>query len=750
MGKEMENGAAADAVDVSAVGTLVWIRRPNGSWWPGRVVSPHEVPDSCPPPPRSPATPILLLGRRDGPVFVDWCNLERCKRVKPFRCGEPALEDLIRKAQEQQAARRRDQRVCPGISRYARKEDAVLQALDIERARLRLRSSSRPTATATAKPSHPVPAPATTAVPSTRKRRTPNDCEDDAPQRMKDLTDIGAPKKITPSAATFTDLNQHLPATSQMKRSKKSHHDSTAKAKQPWLTADQDQPCGALRKRDRSRPLSELCNGDNPWKNRLKPRNGQRANQQFMRAASNLDTVMVRTSSRRAALPVVKAEPVDDAFPCGSVGPVDAHLAARSLLKADHLYVHQPSASAKAPTWESTKRTSNCSKDGGIPSQCNSRNSKKKTTSSVAHEGGKRIKIEPGCEEPEERAAKHKAASNGVVLLEKRVGKTTAAAGKTAAYKERAAKHKAASNGVVLLEKRVEKTTVAADKTAAYKDLAVIPNGLNRAGGVLQHHSVRRCKLEEPSETISNLSTRGNVSAPSVVFELPPHQVVPPQHRDPAAARCLPAVKPVKTLQLNSPPIYNVAVSAQGAGSSSSSKGGRVPLVSLMSKSGRRPVVGYPVSVEVLDTAPRPPAPSINDNRPSTSNNTTNRPMKEEKDEEPAAAAPRRAAPRPPPPSSSSHRAPRVPRAKAKSRRKASDDDESWRPHTKNSDLAVAAASPRKIRRLSSLAPSKRGVGGSGGRTAAVGELSRGRGAPALACVPLRLVFSRIHEALAR
>jgi hypothetical protein len=70
----MENGgdapAEVDAADVSAVGTLVWVRRNNGSWWPGRVVSPNDVPDCCPAPPRSPATPILLLGRRDGPVFV--------------------------------------------------------------------------------------------------------------------------------------------------------------------------------------------------------------------------------------------------------------------------------------------------------------------------------------------------------------------------------------------------------------------------------------------------------------------------------------------------------------------------------------------------------------------------------------------------------------------------------------------------------------------------------------------------------
>ena len=367
--------------------------------------------------------------------------------------------------------------------------------------------------------------------------------------------------------------------------------------------------------------------------------------------------------------------------------------------------MHQPCTSAKAPTWEGTKRASNCSKDG-IPSQYDSRNSKKKTTSSVAHEGGNRIKIEPECEHRKERVAKHKAASNGVVLLEKRVEKTTAA-GKTAA-------------------------------PDAYKVLAASPNSLGGVSAVLQKHPESKCKLEEPSETISNRSTREDVPVRSVVFELP-HQVLAPQHRDPAVATCLAAVKPVKTLQLNSS-LYEVEVSAQGA-SSSSSKGGRVPLVSLMSRSSRRPVVGYPVSMEELeDTAPCPPAASIDDDHPSTSNNNAgNRPPKEEA----AAAAPRHATP-----PSSLHRATRATQAKTKSRRKAS-EDESWRPHTKNNHLAAApSASPRKMRRLSSFAP-----GQSGGdrrpavRVSAVGELCGVRG-PALACVPLRLVFSRIHEAL--
>ncbi|KAM0871580.1 hypothetical protein ACQ4PT_039295 [Festuca glaucescens] len=761
----MEKGEApaeVDAADVSAVGTLVWVRRANGSWWPGRVVSPNEVPDCCPAPPRSPATPILLLGRRDGPVFVEWLNLERSKRVKPFRCGERGLEDCIRTAEEQAADRRlRSKTGAGGGTRYARKDDAVLQALEIERASLRS-SSSRPTTT-TSKPSHSAPA----ATASGRKRRrTPNDSEDDAPQRMKDLTDIG--KHATPNAPAFTDLNQHLPSTSQMKRSKQSHHDS-AKRNQPGPTADQDQdqdhPCGISRRRDRSRPLSELCNGDawnghrpngqrphqhlmhaasslgmvldnkpssrravgpvktelgygDMWKNGLKP-NGQRADQHPIRAALSLDTVLDTRSSSRRAIGPVKTEPVDDGF------PVNVHLAATSIMKTDHLHVHQPCASTKAPTQEHTKQASNCSKDG-ISSQCDSRSSKKKTITSVDHEGINKTKTVPESEHRRERAAKHRAPSNEVILLEKRVEKSAAA----------------------------DKTAAPADD---YKGLAVLtPNGLDCVGRVLQQHSGIKCKVEEPAETTSNHPNRENVPAPSVVFELPPHQVLPPQQRDLVAAGCH-AVKPVKTLQLNSS-IYDVEISAQGG--SSGSKGGRVPLVSLMSKSSRRPVVGYPVTVEVLDdTAPRPPTPSVHDHHHPSTSNTVNRPMKVE-EEEAAAPALQCAMPL-----LSSHRAARTTQAKVKSRRKASDDDESWRPHTKNSPVASSSAnlksrrkttedetwrphtknpvssSPRKMRRLSSFGPSQRGAGGGDRRPAAVGPF-------AVACIPLRLVFSRIHEAL--
>ncbi|VAH23960.1 unnamed protein product [Triticum turgidum subsp. durum] len=755
-------GGAVDA-DVSAVGALVWVRRPNGSWWPGRVASRLELPDGCPAPPRSPATPILLLGRRDGPALVEWCNLERSKRVKPFRCGEADLDDLIRRAEEQAARRRR-----ASAARNARKEDAVLQALDIERARLRLRP--RPPSTT---PSCPPPPP---PPPPPRKRKTPNDSEDDAPaaRRMRDLTDIGSPTK---------------PTTGQMTRSRQAHHDAAAAAaaKRSKLPPTVDQvdnnlPCGALRKKDRSRPLSELCNG-------VKPSNG-------------LDTTLDKfkpeqTNGVSGASCVPR--PLDDVFPRGPGDqPVNAPIvaaaaaAATSILKADHLHAHQPCAPTKAPpTLECTKRASNCSKDG-MSLQCDSRNPKKKTMSSAEHEGGGRTR---------RRTTKHKAAP---------------------------------INEVILLKRRTVKSAAAPDEDD--KSLVVmLPDALVHAA--LRQRSEIKCEPEEPSGTIGRHHSNGKTGSVPPVVSKP----VLPQRRD---LRCHVAVKPTKTLQLN-PSLYDVEISS-GPGCGGGSKGRHVPLVSLMSRSSRRPVVGYPVSVEVLDAAcchppapsvdgvpdaarRHPPAPSVDGVRdavrchppaPSVAgvlDATCRHPPAPSVDRAPDAArrhppapsvdgvryAARRHPPapgvggvdHPPSTSSGAHRlvkvkeeveeeapqravpasaqrararhsrrkasedelwrphskeeevgaAPRPARARRSVRRKvASEDDELWRPHSKKP--AVAVASPRKMRRLSSLgAPSQRGGGEEARRRRSKGP---GAGQLVVACVPVRVVFSRIKEAL--
>ncbi|KAL8466079.1 hypothetical protein ACS0TY_035266 [Phlomoides rotata] len=113
------------SIDLS-VGGLVWVRRRNGSWWPGRILGPDELPEGCMPTPRS-GTPVKLLGRED--ASVDWYNLEKSKRVKAFRCGE--YDDCIEKAKASVSHPSTKKAV-----KYARREDAILHALEIESARL--------------------------------------------------------------------------------------------------------------------------------------------------------------------------------------------------------------------------------------------------------------------------------------------------------------------------------------------------------------------------------------------------------------------------------------------------------------------------------------------------------------------------------------------------------------------------------------------------------------------------------------
>ena len=59
---------STDAGDFS-VGSIVWVRRRNGSWWPGKIVGPEELSTSHLTSPRS-GTPVKLLGREDASVYV--------------------------------------------------------------------------------------------------------------------------------------------------------------------------------------------------------------------------------------------------------------------------------------------------------------------------------------------------------------------------------------------------------------------------------------------------------------------------------------------------------------------------------------------------------------------------------------------------------------------------------------------------------------------------------------------------------
>ncbi|KAI3806843.1 hypothetical protein L1987_22758 [Smallanthus sonchifolius] len=123
MGSSCEaNGQSID----STVGGLVWVRRRNGSWWPGRILRADELPKSCLVSPRRSGTPVKLLGRED--ASVDWYNLEKSKRVKAFRCGE--YDECIEKAKNTASIS------CKKAVKYARREDAILHALELENSQL--------------------------------------------------------------------------------------------------------------------------------------------------------------------------------------------------------------------------------------------------------------------------------------------------------------------------------------------------------------------------------------------------------------------------------------------------------------------------------------------------------------------------------------------------------------------------------------------------------------------------------------
>ncbi|XP_042484037.1 uncharacterized protein At1g51745 [Macadamia integrifolia] len=116
------NERKTKAIDAS-VGGLVWVRRRNGSWWPGRIMGLDELPESCLVSPRS-GTPVKLLGRED--ASVDWYNLEKSKRVKAFHCGE--YDECIEKAKASA------DNLSKKVVKYARREDAILHALELESA----------------------------------------------------------------------------------------------------------------------------------------------------------------------------------------------------------------------------------------------------------------------------------------------------------------------------------------------------------------------------------------------------------------------------------------------------------------------------------------------------------------------------------------------------------------------------------------------------------------------------------------
>ncbi|KAL1220932.1 hypothetical protein V5N11_016273 [Cardamine amara subsp. amara] len=109
----------------ASVGGLVWVRRRNGSWWPGQILAHDQVPENSSLVSPKVGTPIKLLGRDD--VNVDWYILEQSKTVKAFRCGDyDACIDKAKAAAVAASSSNKRSLKC------TRREDAINSALEIE------------------------------------------------------------------------------------------------------------------------------------------------------------------------------------------------------------------------------------------------------------------------------------------------------------------------------------------------------------------------------------------------------------------------------------------------------------------------------------------------------------------------------------------------------------------------------------------------------------------------------------------
>ncbi|XP_068648130.1 uncharacterized protein At1g51745-like [Aristolochia californica] len=190
-------------IDVSA-GGLVWVRRRNGSWWPGRIMGLDELPELCCHSPRL-GTPVKLLGRKN--AKVGWYNLEKSRHVKAFRCGD--FDECIKRAKASASH-------CTKTGfKYAHRDDAILHALKFENVnrsncgrqfclreddiigKVTVESCSTQDFTQSAisfETVNPINGSREDGFIWKKRRKMPNDSEDDqndGSKQMRDLDDIG-------------------------------------------------------------------------------------------------------------------------------------------------------------------------------------------------------------------------------------------------------------------------------------------------------------------------------------------------------------------------------------------------------------------------------------------------------------------------------------------------------------------------------------------------------------------------------
>ncbi|KAG8044998.1 hypothetical protein GUJ93_ZPchr0008g11416 [Zizania palustris] len=735
------------------VGALVWVRRRNGSWWPGRILGADELPENCVVPPRSSGTPIKLLGRPDG--SIDWYNLEKSKRVKSFRCGE--YEECIEKAKAQARQNKR----AYNEGKYVRREDAIMHALELERARfpnehnmndevfvapnihcskskninsLNKRSSriardlydieeesaqGLSQGLTLCKQPQGISSSSTRYASSSRKKqKASNNFEDDTVQgsrRMRDLREIGS-KKNTKQSSYVLNGHRDLPllesasfgyslsGTNGIKCGQQSHLSTKRKR------SNIGQAYENSRKKDRRRPLSKLCKDPavafptySPWDpsghSSAQYSGGKMAsvfessrgefgfpmemnNYSYSSGTSSVETLVdVSCANHDGAAKAIQVKDAEISCMPGfhnddcSDGDesFDAPLAMEDgVLEEGHLHKYGNCASVKGQISKPRKQTAEHSKMG-IPSPYD-HSSKKKSISSV-----------------NQRTQESHKDKN---LLPEQRGRTI--------------KRQTLDSDAIGVDARMDSAFCKPTELENDMQLGIVPTD-GCAGTSEQQYYGSGPEHDESSETISNRS-HSEKGAPSSPYYGLPQVMLPEQKPSLEPSRCN-VVKSIKSVRTDHT-LYDVELTVQG-----SYKSHRMPLVSLMSKWNGKPIVGYPVPVEVLEDSC--PVESQDDMYPATS--SLNHLLKRSEPAEPRQAR-------------SSHAS--RPKPGGKKKISEHDMDKSWRPHTKK-----LASSPRKMRRLSSFASNRRD---SANRKPPFGKII----GPTIACIPLRLVFSRINEAI--
>ncbi|GAB2269296.1 hypothetical protein Dimus_004219 [Dionaea muscipula] len=194
---EQHNTKAVEAT----VGGLVWVRRGNGSWWPGQIMGLDEVSESCLASSKS-GTPIKLLGRDD--ATVDWYNLEKSGLVKTFRCGE--YDDCIEKAKASAAAS-----FSKKATKKPKRENAILVALELESAQVHENCSASDHSDSEPCGNLPIVSPAAMSEPS-----KDGDC------MLEETSDFeensNSPQELSHSGITYEETNG---ASNTMKKGRK-------------------------------------------------------------------------------------------------------------------------------------------------------------------------------------------------------------------------------------------------------------------------------------------------------------------------------------------------------------------------------------------------------------------------------------------------------------------------------------------------------------------------------------------------